>query len=375
MARGLGIAGALVALVTALPAAAGPAEDAFAAGYATAILERQLAIPGSVVTVKDGVVTVEVKRLVTADREKIERALSAIPGVTRVDVVEARGAPTPSAPTGPRTAETPAGAAVQAESPPQGFQLFPTRRLFQPLIADPRWPHFSLAYQRFIEDPQLRNALAASMGESIAFLRDDLPVGGQWEIGLQAAIFSIFDLDAPSGDLINADYMVGVPVSYRLGNFSAQLRIFHQSSHLGDEFLLRNPGVERINLSYEAVDVKASYEIGGWLRVYGGAGYLIRRDPSDLKPWLTQAGLEMRSPRAFLAGTVRPVAGVDLQQREQNNWSADVSVRAGVQLEKLTIVDRKLQILLEYFNGHSPNGQFFREKIEYIGLGLHLYLF
>ena len=169
--------------------------------------------------------------------------------------------------------------------------------------------------------------------------------------------------------------MVGVPVSYRLGNFSAQLRIFHQSSHLGDEFLLRNPGVERINLSYEAVDVKASYEIGGWLRVYGGAGYLIRRDPSDLKPWLTQAGLEMRSPRAFLAGTVRPVAGVDLQQREQNNWSTDVSVRAGVQLEKLTIVDRKLQILLEYFNGHSPNGQFFREKIEYIGLGLHLYLF
>jgi hypothetical protein len=94
-----------------------------------------------------------------------------------------------------------------------------------------------------------------------------------------------------------------------------------------------------------------------------------------LKPWSTQAGLEMRSPRPFLAGTVRPVAGVDLQQREQNNWSADVSVRAGVQLEKLTIVDRKLQILLEYFNGHSPNGQFFREKIEYIGLGLHLYLF
>ncbi len=30
---------------------------------------------------------------------------------------------------------------------------------------------------------------------------------------------------------------------------------------------------------------------------------------------------------------------------------------------------------MEYFNGYSPNGQFYREKIEYIGLGIHLYLY
>ena len=62
------------------------------------------------------------------------------------------------------------------------------------------------------------------------------------------------------------------------------------------------------------------------------------------------------SRRAFLGGTIRPVAGLDVQQREQNDWDPDVSVRAGIQLEKLTIVDRKLQLLIEYFNGHSPNG-------------------
>jgi hypothetical protein len=27
--------------------------------------------------------------------------------------------------------------------------------------------------------------------------------------------------------------------------------------------------------------------------------------------------------------------------------------------------------MLEYFRGHSPNGQFYREKIDYIGLGAH----
>ena len=50
-------------------------------------------------------------------------------------------------------------------------------------------------------------------------------------------------------------------------------------------------------------------------------------------------------------------------------------MRAGVQFEQLAIFDRRIQLLLEYFNGYSPNGQFYRDKIEYIGLGVHLYLY
>ena len=50
-------------------------------------------------------------------------------------------------------------------------------------------------------------------------------------------------------------------------------------------------------------------------------------------------------------------------------------MRAGVQFEKLPIFDRRIQVLLEYFNGYSPNGQFYREQIEYIGLGVHFYLY
>lgn len=39
----------------------------------------------------------------------------------------------------------------------------------------------------------------------------------------------------------------------------------------------------------------------------------------------------------------------------------------------LQVLDRNLQILVEYFNGHSPSGQFYRDKIEYIGLGAHFH--
>lgn len=369
---------AAVLLIGGGLAIAGPTEDAYVAGYATAVLERQLEITGSRVTVKDGVVTVEVKSVASSDREKIVAALSKIGSVVRVEIVEvpvtpAAAAP-PAAPAQPTIAPTPSGPAVQAEVPRRGIEFLPKGYLFAPLIADPRWPHFSITYERFLDDRQLVNALAVSLGETFALLRIDEAVGGAWELGLQAGVFSIFDLDGPSFDLINTDFIVGIPVTYRTGDLSAMLRVFHQSSHLGDEFLLRNR-VERINLSFEAVDLKLSYELTKWLRIYGGGGYIFHHDPPELAPWSVQSGVEVRSPWTLLDGVLRPVAALDVQHREQNDWNTDLSLRAGIQFENLPFFDRKLQLMLEYFNGHSPNGQFYRDTIEYLGLGIHLYLF
>jgi hypothetical protein len=376
---GLALATALsVGLALALTAHAGPAEDAYIAGYATAVLERELDVKGSRITVKDGVVTVEAAGLPQSDHEKLVATLSKIAGVTRVVVVELRQPPATAPPAAaplPTTAVTPSGTAVEAEVPRRGLEVFPRGLLFAPLIADPRWPHFSAVYQRFHQDAQLENAAIASLGETFSILRGPIgEKGGAWEVGIQAGVFSLFDLDAPSSDLVNSDYIVGLPFSYRLRNFSAIARFFHQSSHLGDEFLIENR-VERVNLSYEAIDLRLSYEVTEWLRLYGGAGYIVRGDPDDLKPGFTQVGAELRSPVTFVNGTLRPLAAVDLQFREQNDWHTDLSVRAGVQFEKLPIYDRRIQVLLEYFNGYSPNGQFYRDKIEYVGIGLHLYLY
>ncbi len=129
---------------------------------------------------------------------------------------------------------------------------------------------------------------------------------------------------------------------------------------------------DRVNLSYEGLDLKLAYEFGDVARVYAGAGYLFRRDPADLAPWSTQAGLELRSPWPPPDAGWRPIAGVDVQNRQENGWAADLSVRLGVQIDG-ALATRNLQLLLEYFSGHSPNGQFFREKIEYFGLGAHVH--
>lgn len=249
--------------------------------------------------------------------------------------------------------------------PPQG-------RLFDPLIADPRWPHFSITYQYYIDNEELESVGATSFGETLNLYSGNAFYAGCWQIGIQAAVFAIFDLDAESKDLINADYWVGIPISYRKGNFSSLFRIFHQSSHLGDEYLLRKR-VDRVNLSYESLDLKLSYDINNIYRVYAGSGFLFNQDPSDIDKWSAQSGFELKSPKTYLSGLLRPIAGIDLKAWEENDWSIDVSSRIGFQMEGKKTAWQKLQIMLEYLKGHSPNGQFFERSIEFIGIGTHLY--
>ena len=174
-------------------------------------------------------------------------------------------------------------------------------------------------------------------------------------------------------DLINADYWVGIPISYRSGPFSALLRVYHQSSHLGDEYLLREEVDDRVNLSYESVDLKLSYEFPKGIRIYAGAEHLFDRDPADLDKWAVQYGFEYESPWKFANNVLRPVLGANFKNWQETGWTTDISIRIGAQFENRRASGHKIQLLFEYFDGHSPNGQFFERQIEYVGFGPHFY--
>lgn len=362
-------------------AAAPPAnDDAYTSGYVAAILEREFKMAKPAFDVRAGVVTVYAGDLTDVQQDKLATVLATVRGVTIVRVTEgepdapfppagALSAAPPSIP--PLPAEETTVVVAKEEDKKAGIEFLPSGRLFDPLIADPRWPHFSAAYQHYVDDDEVKNAGAVSFGETFGLVGGPAPFDGRWQVAFQAGVFGLFDLDADSSDLINADYWVGIPVSYRRGDFSAITRVFHQSSHLGDEFLLRNR-VDRVNLSYEGIDLLLSYDIGQGFRAYGGGGYLIHREPTDLDRWSTQVGAEYMAPFTMLEGLVRPVAAVDLQNREESNWKADLSVRAGVQFESREEISQSVQLLVEYFTGRNPNGQFYERSIEYIGLGAHV---
>jgi Protein of unknown function (DUF1207) len=340
--------------------AAPASDDAYLAGYAGAVLEREFKVSRRAVAAQNGVLTVDAAQLGAADRARVLTVLSAVPGVVRVEVREpASAVPAPPPP-------TPLASSAQ----PTGF--LPVGHLFQPLLADPRWPHFSAAYRYYRDHRDFDHVGAVSFGETIPLFRGNAFADSQWEVGIQAGVFAVFEMDAPSKDLINADYFASLFGAWRRGPLSVLGRVFHQSSHLGDEFLLRTR-VDRVNLTYESVDLKLSYDLPWGFRVYGGGGYLFDQEPASLKPWSAQGGVEFRSPWTVAAGHIRPVAAVDLQTREENKWNLDVSLRGGVQIESVRVLERNLQLLVEYFHGNSPDGQFYKRRVEYFGIGAHFH--
>ncbi|HKO30960.1 MAG TPA: DUF1207 domain-containing protein [Nitrospiraceae bacterium] len=352
--------GLLLLLLTPVLAAA--ASDEFIAGYVSSVLEHEFGLTDAAITVDDGVVTVTSRTLAVIDQGKVTSALKQIPGVRAVGYVEADPAMTP-----------PGGGSVQATIPAPVSKWLPHGLLFSPLHADPRWAQFGAAYREFTKGLNLSGVFAANFGEMFSIYRDRAPLGGEWELSIQAGVFSIFDVSSASIDLVNADYRVGFVGSYRNGRFSAFTRFQHQSSHLGDEFLLSNPGVTRVNLSYEELDIKLSYDLLSWLRVYGGGGYIVHRQPDDLGRGSTQWGVELTSTRTYLGGQLRPVAYADFQCNERMNWEVNRSILAGVQFENARIGDRQIQLLLEYFAGRSPDGQFYVQPVSWYGIGVHLY--
>ena len=368
----------LLALAAARPALAAPPSDSWLEGYASAVLERELSLSAPSLRVRGGILTVSADDLGAADRDRVLALLQGIRGVSRVELTPsvAVSAPAPAPAPAPVPAPVPADPAPETEStPPRVLAdwqtgLLPGGTLFKPLIADPRWPHFAAAYQQYLRDPSLRDVAAVSFGETFALIRERF-WNSWWEFGIQAGVFAIFDLDAFSKDLINADYFVAIPFGYRNGDLSVLLRVFHQSSHLGDEFLLRTKA-QRVNLSYEGIDAKVSYEFRDWLRLYSGFGYIFDTDPPDLRPWSIQYGAELASPWPDRNKGWRPIAAIDLQHREENHWSSDLSLRTGIEIDGV-LASRKMQILFEYFLGRSPNGQFFKNKIESIGVGAHFH--
>ena len=176
------------------PAAAPAPDDPYVAGYAGAVLEREFNVSRRAVTVQNGVLTVDAAQLAGADRARILTVLAALPGVSRVEVRE------PAAPVPP--GRDPVAADLSAL--PTG--LLPVGHLFQPLLADPRWPHFSAAYRYYLGDRDFRHVGAVSFGETIPIFRGDAFAASQWEAGIQAGVFAVFQMDQPSKDLVNADY-------------------------------------------------------------------------------------------------------------------------------------------------------------------------
>jgi hypothetical protein len=252
---------------------------------------------------------------------------------------------------------------------PARAESFPAGDVFRPLVADPAEPRFFVSVLSVERSSD--KLTVGSIGGGVNFGLYRWPgerADEGWQVGIFGSITSQFDLGSSSDDLINADYRVGFPLSYKRGDFSGRARIFHQSSHLGDEVILNGSAPERINLSYEAVDFLLAWQRGNW-RPYGGAYYMLRGDSEGLKKSGLQAGIHYARSTPVLFGG-RLVGGLDIKWFEGTDWRAGISGKVGLEFGRPGPERRGITLLLEAYDGPAPFGQYFRHNISYYGAGV-----
>jgi len=257
---------------------------------------------------------------------------------------------------------------------------FPSDDIFRPLIADPKQPQFFAIWQatNVRSNNTSANIGSVALGENFGFYTKRYGCDGV-QISLLTGVFSQFNLDKKNAELINTDFIVGLPVSFRVGDWSARVRHYHQSSHIGDEFLLSNlsnPGFKPVNLTYEEIEGVLSYDFK-WARGYVGGGYLLHREPETIDRNRVQWGFDVRVPSiasklgwVFEKMIVIPVLAVDFKAFEELDWIINTNLLAGMELSRPGSI-RRFRVMFNYYHGFNPYGQFFSQKIESFGIGAY----
>ncbi|MDF1504681.1 DUF1207 domain-containing protein [Roseisolibacter sp. H3M3-2] len=272
---------------------------------------------------------------------------------------------------------------VAAPTPTRGYEPIPSGDVFCPLLADPKGQRSFVSYLRGNDDEVARDVASVGIADQFGLFRvNGARPGDGVQLSLAGSVFAQFDLGRSSYDLVNADYVIGLPLTVRRGGFSARARVYHQSSHLGDEFLLRGDPedrVERENLSFESAELLLSQDAGP-VRVYGGGEYYFNREPASLGRSIAHGGLELRPSAAARFGSAaraRFVAGVDLKSVAEQDWRTAVSARAGIEVGRPRDDGgraRRWSLLGEFYDGPSPYGQFHARDVRLAGLGFHFVL-
>lgn len=194
------------------------------------------------------------------------------------------------------------------------------------------------------------------------------------EFGFGAAAFTQFTIKEVEnntylGEIENTDFKASGFINLLFNKWSARLRLFHISSHLADDYILRNhidtPNPGTVN--YEQLDLTTSYQFKN-LRPYLGIGMVVT--PNAVRERFSlQTGLYYRKKAGDNKG-VRLAGGIDVKIFEQNNYRPNIKSAFGVELGSTEKIH--LGLFLEYYNGHLPYSILEYKIVQWVGISAYL---
>ncbi|MDE2039009.1 MAG: DUF1207 domain-containing protein [Elusimicrobia bacterium] len=251
------------------------------------------------------------------------------------------------------------------------FGLFPeSEQVFRQLTADPRHIRLGASYYRLDGHNEADVALGHSWG--MASWRDEK---GRWlwQSNIEAMAYSRFLVGGGVNQFETVDFFANLPLSARRGPFSARGMLFHESSHLGDDYI-RSTGSTGFRYSIEGARATVSYEPSAWSRLYCGVSYLLHSIPLPQRK-AAQWGFELTS-RQFGLSAQYPLhiyLAQDFQSNEDVRYNVNSNTEAGL-VVGFKDVQRFMRVFLAYFDGHSSYGQFFSRREHYVSVGLALHI-
>jgi hypothetical protein len=253
--------------------------------------------------------------------------------------------------------------------------FFPGQRLFPSLFFDPVECQImggSYLLTRQGHESSLYSTVNAGFSVPVLGKKNDI---NQWEINFGAAEFSQFDLIRKDNGsflagLMNTDFKLSADGTVKINNNLLRFRVFHISSHLGDDFLKRN-GNEITNDksgNYEQIDLT-------WLKKYG-VNYLLAGTGFVYNPYAFRKrfSLQAGGMREFSSeGVVHLFMAGDIKFLEENSYYPDVRSILGFSLyhEQLSM----LRIWAECYSGRLPYSTIDYGRVTWFGLAMSLNLF
>jgi len=248
---------------------------------------------------------------------------------------------------------------------PWCWQVLPDGPIYRSYMAGVKEPRLGIAWLYERKQGWMWDAV---LGGRVGILRygthDDIRPEG-WQADLEGAAMPRLDPEELQ-DLTSVDFRVGVPITYGCGPHQTKFAFYHVSAHLGDEFMMKNPTVPRINFSRDALVLGHSYYWTDELRLYGEASWAFHTDGGNER-WEFQFGLEYSSAHPTGCRPV-PFYAINGHVREELDFGGSVSLQTGLLWRGPS--GHVFRVGMQYFAGASEQYEFYYSYEEKLGFGV-----
>lgn len=246
---------------------------------------------------------------------------------------------------------------------PWTTQFFPNGLIYRSYLAGVKEPRFGVQVFHEKDDGWLWDI---TLGGRVGLLRYGTtnvarPEG--FQIDMEGAAFPRLDPESQM-DLNASDFRFGIPFTYGVDRWQVKFAYYHLSSHLGDEYVLRNNLTTRFNYARDALVLGLSYFALPSVRLYAEADWAFYQDVS--RPWAFQFGAEF-SPQGPTGPRGTPFVALNGHLRQELDYSGNVVAQAGWQWR--STAGHMFRIGAHYYNGLNPQFALFNDFEEQIGFG------